>query len=103
MKVTIDLAAEADIMEASDFYDMQEPGIGREVEEFLVERLRELEVLAGVHPQRHGIYRYVVKGRFPYFVIYYAILHGSEAQVRVIQDHRRDPADLSGKLKKRIQ
>lgn len=103
MKVRIDLAVEADLMEASDFYDMLEPGLGPEVEEFLIARLGELAVLAGIHPQCRGIFRQVVKGRFPYFVIYYEIVDGPEVLVRAIQDHRRDPAAITSKIEQRFQ
>ncbi len=103
MKVTIDLAAEADVIEASDFYDSQKPGLGAEVEEFLLDRLASLGTLAGVHPKSRGVYRYVIsRGRFPYFVIYYEILADSEVLVRVIQDHRRDPSATAEKIEDRF-
>ena len=54
MRVTVDLAAEADIAEVADFYDEQEPGLGAEVEAFLIECLSRLETLAGIHPQQPG-------------------------------------------------
>ncbi len=103
MRVTVDLAAEADIAEVADFYDQQEPGLGAEVEEFLVECLGRLETLAGIHPHSRGIYRQVIsRGRFPYFVVYYEILASSEVLVRAVQDHRRDPHDIAGKIDDRF-
>lgn len=103
MKVTIDLAAEADIIEASDFYDSQEPGLGAEVEAFLLDCLARLETLAGVHPQNRGVHRYIIsRGKFPYFVIYYELLKDSEVLVRVIQDHRRDPTAATEKIEDRF-
>jgi len=103
MKVTVDLAAEADIAEIADFYDLQLQGLGAEVEEFLIECLGQLKVLAGIHPQCRGIYRQVIsRGRFPYFVVYYQILTGSEVLVRAVQDHRRDPDDVAAKIDDRF-
>jgi plasmid stabilization system protein ParE len=103
MRVTVDLAAEADIAEVADFYDEQEPGLGAEVEAFLIECLARLETLAGIHPNSRGIYRQVIpRGRFPYFVVYYEILKSSEVLVRAVQDHRRDPHDIAGKIDDRF-
>lgn len=103
MKVTVDLAAETDIAEIADFYDLQLRGLGAEVEEFLIECLGQLAVLAGIHPQRRGIYRQVIsRGRFPYFVVYYEILTSSEVLVRAVQDHRRDPDDIAAKIDDRF-
>jgi len=103
MKVTVDLAAEADIAEAADFYDDQEPGLGAQVEEFLIDCLGRLATQAGIHPCRRGIYRQVIsRGTFPYFVIYYEILTGSEVLVRAVQDHRRDPDGIAAKIDDRF-
>ncbi|MCF7789754.1 MAG: hypothetical protein K9N47_26770 [Prosthecobacter sp.] len=103
MRVTVDLVAEADIEEIADFYDLQEPGMGAEVEEFLIECLGRLQTLAGIHPHCRGIYRQVIsRGRFPYFVVYYEILAGSEVLVRALQDHRRDPHDIAEKIDDRF-
>ncbi len=103
MKVTVDLAAEADIAGIADFYDQQELGLGAEEEDFLIEYLGVLGTLAGIHPCNHGIYRQVIsRGRFPYFVVYYEMLTRSEVLVRAVQDHRRDPHDISDKIKDRF-
>jgi ParE toxin of type II toxin-antitoxin system, parDE len=103
MRVRVDLAAEADIAEIADFYDLQLQGLGTEVEEFLLECLGQLEFLAGIHPQCRGIYRQVIsRGRFPYFVVYYQVLTGSEVLVRAVQDHRRDPNDIAAKIDDRF-
>lgn len=103
MKVTVDLAAEEDIAEIADFYDQQEPRLGVEVEDFLIESLALLETLAGIHPCNRGIYRQVIsRGRFPYFVVYYEMLTRSEVLVRAVQDHRRDPHDIADKIDDRF-
>lgn len=103
MKVTVDLAAEADIAEIADFYDQKELGLGAEVEDFLIESLGLLETLAGIHPCNRGIYRQVIsRGRFPYFVVYYEMLTRSEVLVRAVQDHRRDPHDIADKIDDRF-
>jgi plasmid stabilization system protein ParE len=103
MKVIVDLAAEADIAEAADFYDDQEPGLGAEVEEFLIDCLRRLSTQAGIHPQSRGLYRQVIsRGRFPYFVVYYEIMAGSEVLVRAVQDHRRDPHGIAERIDQRF-
>ena len=103
MRVTVDLAAEADIAEAADFYDQQEPGLGTEVEEFLINCLGRLATLAGIHPNSRGIYRQVIsRGRFQHFVVYYEILADSGVLVRAVQDHRRDPHDIAEKIDDRF-
>lgn len=103
MRVAVDLAAEADIAEAADFYDEQEAGLGVEVEAFLIECLARFETLAGIPPNIRGIYRQMIsRGRFPYFVVYYEILKGSEVLVRAVQDHRRDPHDITEKIDDRF-
>ncbi|GEM_PF-570879 len=103
MRVTVDLAAEADIAAAADFYDEQEPGLGAEVEAFLIECLGRLETLAGIHPQSRGVYRQVIsRGRFPYFVVYYEVVENSVVLVRAVQDHRRDPQDIAQQIKNRF-
>ncbi len=98
MKVIIQPEANADLDEAADFYESQESGLGREVLQFLHTAIGKLRSNAGVHPQESGIFRYVIQGRFPWFVAYYYLVV-DEARVIGVHDHRRDPEWIAGRIR----
>ena len=98
MTIHLRSTAREDILEAGRFYDDQEPGVGEQVIDFLQARIMELEFSAGSHPQHRGFHRMVVKGAFPYYVIYYSMeLDG--VHVRAVLDHRRDPGTIRRRLR----
>lgn len=82
--------ARADLDEAAEFYDDLEPGLGSEVYHFLRQQLLGLGSTAGLHPKNHGVYRYVVRGRFPYYIAYYRF-EADLVTVAAVIDCRRDP------------
>jgi hypothetical protein len=89
--------AREDIFAAGRFYDTQEGGLGDQVTDFLQDRVMELELTGGMHPQRGGFHQMVVQGTFPYYVIYYSLeLDG--VHVRAVMDHRRDPGTIRRRL-----
>ncbi|TDU67292.1 plasmid stabilization system protein ParE [Prosthecobacter fusiformis] len=91
----------ADLEEAAEFYDEQEPGLGIEVYAFLKQCLLSLRQTAGLHRQKRGIYRYVVLGRFPYYSVYYRLEAGI-ALIAAVIDNRRDPQFNEDLLKSRF-
>lgn len=80
----------SDLDEAAEFYEDQETGLGQQVYEFLCEKMGNLAKSAGTHPQKDGIHRCVVLGRFPYYCIYYRLSSGFATVVAIV-DNRRDP------------
>ena len=90
-----------DIVEAADFYEQQEPGLGDEVADFLHAELQSLKTLAGIHNHRKGIYQCVIGGRFPHYVAYYQMTSDSVTVVGVF-DHRRNPTRIKSLLRDRL-
>lgn len=93
MKIVILPEALRDLQETAHFYDDQEPGLGIEVYQFLETEIEGLKHSAGIHPMRFHQHRMVVRGRFPYFCVYYRVLDGT-AFVNAVTDQRRDPEHL---------
>ncbi len=85
MKIIILPGAQADLLEAAAFYDEQEGGLGIQVYQFLENEIDQLDGLAGSHPIRFNHHRKVVRGRFPYFCIYYK-LQGDTVFVNAVTD-----------------
>ena len=99
MTVHLRPTAVEDILAAGRFYDTQEGGLGDQVMDFLQSKMEELELTAGMHPQRGGFHQMVVQGTFPYYVIYYSLeLDG--VHVRAVVDHRQDPRTIRRRLRK---
>jgi len=98
MTVHLRTTALEDIVAAGRFYDTQEGGLGDQVTDFLQDRIMELELTGGMHPQHGGFYQMVVQGMFPYYVIYYSLeLDG--VHVRAVLDHRQDPRTIRRRLR----
>lgn len=91
----------ADLDEAAEFYDEQEPGLGSEVYAFLKQHLLGLRHTAGLHPQKQGVYRDVVLGRFPYYSVFYR-LEAGVAIIAAVIDNRRDPQFNERRLQSRF-
>ena len=87
--VRIHEAAEAEIKEAADFYDIESPGLG---DEFTDDIDRIIERIAN-HPQAAPIsrdsLRSIVLTRFPYTLVYH--IGESEITVLAAAHHRRRP------------
>lgn len=100
MIISIRPDAYRDLDNAAEFADMQESGLGHEVYAFLETEIDSLTRTAGLDPLRGSFFRHVVRGRFPYFSIYYK-LNSDVAEVYAVLDGRRDPQDNQRKLRSR--
>ncbi len=100
MTVIIRAAALRDLDEAAEFYESQEPGLGADCYAFLEAEIDSLEQFAGIHARKHGFYRQVVRGRFPYFSIFYT-MKNKVVEVVAVTDGRRDPDKNRHKLLER--
>ena len=87
MKIIITGSAERDLREAADFYEKQEPRAGAHFTHVLMEGIRSLAQLAGIHRQQWGYHRAAVQRSFPY-AIFYFIREGT------VFDCRRNPNRL---------
>ena len=100
MRINVRPDAFRDLDTAAEFGDMQEPGIGSEIYAFLEAEIDRLLRTAGLHPRRGRFHRHVVRGRFPYFSIYYT-LNSDVVEVHAVLDGRRDPQDNQRTLRTR--
>lgn len=100
-KIVILPGALSDMEEAAQFYDQQEPGLGSEVYDFLKQQITQLAVSAGIHPGMENIHRWVVGGRFPYYLVYYRLVD-DQVTVAAILDARCDPAHHQNLLSERL-
>lgn len=99
MKQVVVLAdAAEDIEAARDFYGVQEIGVGDYFVDSLLADIESLAEFRGIHP-RHFEFHRMLASRFP-FGIYYRE-SGSETQVFVILDLRRNPTWIRKELRKR--
>jgi plasmid stabilization system protein ParE len=98
MTLNVRQTAREDILNAARFYEKQELGLGDRVADFLEKEILSLLTTGGIHPFSQGLYRAVVKGDFPYYVIYYS-LELDVIHVRAVLDHRRNPRKLSRRLR----
>lgn len=100
-KVVILSAALSDMDEAAEFYEEKEPNLGQEVYGYLKLQTSDLADSAGLHPYKRGVYRWVLSGRFPYYLMFYRIKDDVVTVIAVI-DGRRDPAHNLSLLKQRL-
>lgn len=100
MRINVRPEAFRDLDAAAEFGDMQEPGLGPEIYAFLEAEIDRLIRAAGLHPRRGRFHRHVVRGRFPYFSVYYT-LSGDVVEVHAVLDGRRDPQDNQRTLRTR--
>ena len=99
MKRVVVLAEAAeDIVQARDFYEAQEHGIGDYCADSLVADIESLALYHGIHSRHFGFHR-MLAGRFP-FGIYYRETE-SEMQVFAVLDLRRNPGWIREELTKR--
>jgi plasmid stabilization system protein ParE len=97
MKVRILESARRDLRAGYNFYERQEKGVG---EYFLNSLFADIDTLSrngGIHPTKFGLH-WMLASRFP-FAVYYRVEQG-EVVVRAVLDCRRDPARITGRLKR---
>jgi plasmid stabilization system protein ParE len=91
--------AAEDIESARDFYEAQEPGVGKYCVDSLLTDVESLARFSGIHPLHFTFHR-MLASRFP-FGIYYRE-HGAETQVFAVLDLRRNPNWIRKELRKRV-
>lgn len=96
--VILMVEASDDVEKISDFYDLQEAGVGDYFKESLSCDLDRLAWLHGVHPKRFGFYK-VKAEHFPHGIYY--LLENDMVAVYAVLDLRRNPAWLKAQLSKR--
>ena len=82
-------AAELELNEAADFYDLRDSGLGGA---FLDEIERGLDHIAGhpaATPQAFGAVRRRVLARFPYSILY--SIHGDQIRILAVAHQKRRP------------
>lgn len=100
MKQVVVLAdAAEDIESARDFYEEQEPGVGKYCVDSLLTDIESLARFSGIHSLHLKFHR-MLASRFP-FGIYYRE-YGEETQVFAVLDLRRNPNWIRKELGKRV-
>jgi toxin ParE1/3/4 len=93
--VILSPAAEAELDEALDWYDMHQPGLGQRLAQHVDAVFQRISVSPGLYPEVFRDVRRATLSRFPYSVFYrveqnqifvLAVFHGS-----------RDPAEWIGR------
>lgn len=100
MKIRILSPARADLLKAARFYEKQEAGLGLKAYQALENAIDELVQTGGQHPIHGRHYRFVVRGAFKHFCIYYKLVN-DQVSVHAVFDHRRDSARLERMLRSR--
>ena len=95
MKLEILPAALADLAVGFDFYEKQQPGLGRYFRESLFTDIDTLIIHAGIHRKIFGTHRLLAK-IFP-CAVYYSV-EGDTVRIKAILDCRRDPRWIKTKL-----
>jgi plasmid stabilization system protein ParE len=82
-------AAELELNEAADFYDLRDPGLGGA---FLDEVERSLDQIVRhpvAAPRAQGVVRKRILGRFPYSILY--SIHEDQIRILAIAHQKRRP------------
>ncbi len=90
--------AECDLVAGIAFYNQHGLEVGTYFRESILNDVAALEIVGGVHAQRHGFYCMPAK-RFP-FAIYYDLTDQVVSVIAVL-DERRDPKWIEQQLKPR--
>jgi plasmid stabilization system protein ParE len=96
MKLVILDRAEDDLVEAFDFYELQEPGLGDYFLSSLQSDIESLRLYAGTHRKAHRHLHRALSKRFP-FGIYYAV-ESDEIRIHAVVDCRRKPSWIRKRL-----
>ena len=98
MMVRLSDDAERDLVAGIAFYNQHGLEVGAYFRESILNDIAALEILGGVHAQRHGFHCMPAK-RFP-FAIYYAMAD-LVVSVMAVLDERRNPQWIEQRLKPR--
>ena len=96
MKLVILDRAEDDLVEAFDFYELQEPGLGDYFLSSLHSDIESLRLYAGTHRKAHRHLHRSLSKRFP-FGIYYTV-ESDEIRIHAVVDCRRSPSWIRKRL-----
>jgi plasmid stabilization system protein ParE len=99
MKVLLTKSATADIDEAIEFYENQDPGAGKYFLDSIREDILRLRESAGIHRKALGKYHRMICTHHPY-AVFYDIADGT-ATIKAVLDCRRAPWWLKKKLRRR--
>lgn len=89
-----------DLIQAAEFWNNQESGLGLEFLNFILPEIDQLKATAGMHRKTGKYHRAVILGRFPYYSIYYQLNEGF-AEVFAVIDTRRNPRWVQNLLRRR--
>ncbi|TLD72334.1 type II toxin-antitoxin system RelE/ParE family toxin [Phragmitibacter flavus] len=101
-RVELGNGAKRDLFEASTFWELQESGLGDRFYDEMSLEILSLEILSGLHPERNGVFRMRVGGKFPYYAVFYRI-EVENVLVLAVIDQRRDPAWVRAFLSRRLR
>ena len=96
-KIQILDPAKQDLVEGYNFYEEQEPGIGRYFLDCLYADIDSLTEYAGIHPKEYFGFYWMQSKRFP-FAIHYDVGEGL-VSVYAILDCRQDPSRIQARMK----
>jgi len=88
-------AAGADLREARDWYEAQQPGLGQQLGQIVAEALDRVAAAPAQYPAVLPGVRRIVLTRFPYSIFYRE--RSRDLQVLAIWHHRRDPTVWQGR------
>jgi plasmid stabilization system protein ParE len=100
LKIRLLEAAERDLARGADFYEANEAGIGAYFIDCLSSDIQSLQIFAGTHAKKFGLYRLLSK-RFP-CSIYYDLFDEDVVIVGVFGD-RQSPETIEASLRQRGQ
>jgi plasmid stabilization system protein ParE len=88
MTLEISELASREILDAKEYYNLQQPGLGDRFFELIRESMDHLIVSPRLYPQVSPDLRRIILHKFPYS-IYYALLDQSIVVVSVAHQHRK--------------
>jgi toxin ParE1/3/4 len=88
-RISFEPAAQAELDQAADFYDLESAGLGTEFIDAVEKALRELPAFPESGPVLLGATRKLVVDRFPYSVLYW--IDGERIVVSAIAHESRRP------------
>lgn len=95
MRIEILDAAEQDLIDGFNFYEIQSRGLGHYFLDSVYADIESLYLYHGIHPRYFGYYRLLTK-RFPFAIYYQA--EGNSIRVYAILDCRKNPRSIHERL-----
>jgi len=95
MKLRILDAAEQDLINGFNFYEIQSPGLGQYFLDSVYADIESLLIYHGIHPNCFAYYRLLAK-RFP-FAVYYRI-KDEDIRIYAVLDCRKNPKSIRERL-----